>query len=177
MESKREIGSFGDSVHSVGLGTEDEVKERYWELDLKSCATASRAEPSCDASSRFCDRFDDESRVERFWRKLGERVFAARTSLGWSVKDFARVIGAARAEVLDWELGARKCEYRMLKRMSDVMEIDLNWLLWGETDARRFDYFETSSPESRFDDDDRPFDPPANDGGDDEGNGESLDVD
>ena len=65
--------------------------------------------------------------------KFAERVRELRMEKGLSRKELAEKLGTVHRNISYWELGQRECGFDMLIKISDVLDVSVDYLL-GKTD-------------------------------------------
>ena len=65
--------------------------------------------------------------------KFVERVRELRLEKGLSRKELAEKLGTLQRNISYWELGQRECGFDMLIKISDVLDVSVDYLL-GKTD-------------------------------------------
>ncbi len=65
--------------------------------------------------------------------KFAERVRELRMEKGLSRKELAEKLGTLQRNISYWELGQRECGFDMLIKISDVLDVSVDYLL-GKTD-------------------------------------------
>lgn len=65
--------------------------------------------------------------------KFAERVRELRLEKGLSRKELAEKLGTLQRNISYWELGQRECGFDMLIKISDVLDVSVDYLL-GKTD-------------------------------------------
>jgi len=62
---------------------------------------------------------------EKFYIELGDRLRTARTKKGYSLQDVAERVGKSRKTILNWETGTHKIDMDVLKRVCDILDLDV----------------------------------------------------
>ena len=79
---------------------------------------------------------------QAFWNKMfhnkdmnkfAERLRELRTEKGMSRKEIAEKLGVLQRNISYWELGQRECGFDMLIKISEVLDVSIDYLL-GKTD-------------------------------------------
>ncbi len=65
--------------------------------------------------------------------KFAERLRESRTEKGLSRKELAERLGILQRNISYWELGQRECDFDTLIKLSDVLDVSIDFLL-GKTD-------------------------------------------
>ncbi len=65
--------------------------------------------------------------------KFAERLRELRTEKGMSRKEIAEKLGVLQRNISYWELGQRECGFDMLIKISEVLDVSIDYLL-GKTD-------------------------------------------
>lgn len=65
--------------------------------------------------------------------KFAERLRELRTEKEMTRKEFAEKLGVLQRNISYWELGQRECCFDMLIKISDVLDVSIDYLL-GKSD-------------------------------------------
>lgn len=72
--------------------------------------------------------------------KLNERIKQIRIRHGYSMSEFAKLIGCSKSAIGMYETGQRKPKYEILESIADTFNVDMNYLL-GKSDTERLENF------------------------------------
>lgn len=76
--------------------------------------------------------------------QLNERIKQIRIRHGYSMSEFAKLIGCSKSAIGMYETGQRKPKYEILESIADTFNVDMNYLL-GKSDTERLENFTLSS--------------------------------
>lgn len=76
--------------------------------------------------------------------QLNERIKQIRIRHGYSMSEFAKLIGCSKSAIGMYETGQRKPKYEILESIADTFNVDMNYLL-GKSNTERLENFTLSS--------------------------------
>lgn len=62
---------------------------------------------------------------------VGNRIKQIRLNLGLSMEEFGKRLDTSKGAVNNWEKGVNFPNKERLKKIADLANKDINWLLWG----------------------------------------------
>lgn len=80
---------------------------------------------------------------EKYLKAFGARIKEARTEKQWSQAELAKKVGTSKSVISGYETGRNDPAQSMVIKLSEVLEVSINWLMGWEDKPKEVDSEET----------------------------------
>lgn len=81
------------------------------------------------------NKMTKKSKVEVEIEGFGTRIQKARKEKGWSQKELGETLDITRETIAKWEKEYNQPSAKWIKRLAEVLEVDITELMYGESSA------------------------------------------